>query len=442
MISSACPVVVDFIRKYYPGLAGLISPVLSPALSHAKFLQEQYGADCKVVFIGPCIGKKNESDRHPDRIAVALLFSRLRQWFRDEGINPYALTPGPEAVFVPFPAREGALYPIEGGMNATISRYAACKDINFVSIAGLDALRQTLDGLQPGEVREPVFLEALACTGGCVHGPGTEHNSPGLLERLRVLRQAEISADPTLMAAPDISEQYQVAPVLRREISLREIQDALSSIGKTSSEQEINCGGCGYFTCHNFAQALIEGKAEPNMCVSYLRKLAQKKSNAMLRCIPAAVVIVDRNLTVLESNKRFADLAGGETVELWAVLPGLAGLDLRRSISFAALFEQVLVSGEEYHCDTFKLGERLLSITIFNIDPGQVAGAIIFDVTTAELRREEIAERAQEVIQKNLSTVQEIACRLGEHMAETELLLRSIAEKYSDHQIGAGGGAE
>ncbi len=143
----------------------------------------------------------------------------------------------------------------------------------------------------------------------------------------------------------------------------------------------------------------------------------------------------------MESNKRFADLAGGDIVELYSVLPGLAGLDLRRSISFADLFEQVLASGEEYHCDTFKLGERLLSITIFNIDPRQVVGAIIFDVTTAELRREEIAERAQAVIQKNLCTVQEIACKLGEHMAETELLLRSIAEKYSDHQITGNGGA-
>ncbi len=442
MVSSACPVVVDFIRKYYPGLTKLISPVLSPALAHAKFLQEQFGPAIKVVFIGPCIGKKNESDKHPDSIAVAMLFTRLRQWFRDENINPYATAETADDVFVPFSAREGALYPIEGGMNTTISKFPGCENINFVSIAGLEALRQTLNGLHPGEVRAPVFLEALACVGGCVHGPGTEHNSPGLLERLRVLRQAEVSASPTLMRAPDISEEYLAAAVSQRDISLREIQDALSSIGKTSSEQEINCGGCGYCTCHNFAQALIEGKAEPNMCVSYLRKLAQKKSNAMLRCIPAAVVIVDRNLTVLESNKRFADLAGGDIVELYTVLPGLAGLDLRRSISFYQLFEQVLVTGEEYQCDTFKLGERLLSITIFNIDPKQVVGAIIFDVTTAELRREEIAERAQEVIEKNLSTVQEIACKLGEHMAETELLLRSIAEKYSDHQVLGTGGAE
>ena len=39
--------------------------------------------------------------------------------------------------------------------------------------------------------------------------------------------------------------------------------------------------------------------------------------------------------------------------------------------------------------------------------------------------------REKEVIEKNLATVQQIACTLGEHMAETEVLLRSIAKDYS-----------
>ena len=42
-----------------------------------------------------------------------------------------------------------------------------------------------------------------------------------------------------------------------------------------------------------------------------------------------------------------------------------------------------------------------------------------------------VAEKAKEVIEKNLATVQQIACTLGEHMAETEVLLRSIAKDYS-----------
>ena len=44
--------------------------------------------------------------------------------------------------------------------------------------------------------------------------------------------------------------------------------------------------------------------------------------------------------------------------------------------------------------------------------------------------RSKIAQKAREVITKNITTVQEIASLLGEHMVETELLLNSIAEGY------------
>ncbi|MDO5565025.1 MAG: [Fe-Fe] hydrogenase large subunit C-terminal domain-containing protein [Planctomycetia bacterium] len=435
VISSACPVAVDYIRKYHPELADRISPVLSPALSHARFLKDTFGEEIKVVFIGPCIAKKNEADRHPDDLAMAILFPRLRQWFKEAGVVPFAVTPEVDDVFVPYSSREGAMYPIEGGMNETLRRYPECKNVSFVSVAGIEDIHRTLEGLDPVRITEPVFLETLACAGGCVHGPGTEHNSPGLLERLRVLRKTSMPDRPTEMVDMPIEEAYPASPVARHQPSLTEIREALALVGKTRPEDELNCGGCGYFTCLNFAQALLEGKAEPNMCVSWLRKLAQKKSNAILRCVPAAVVIVDRNQRIVECNRRFADFASDQALALYDRLPGMAGTELDKVIPFADLFKEVRETQVEYDNDYLKVGEKLLNIKIFNIDPGQVVGGIFFDVTQVELRREEIAERAQEVIKRNLSTVQEIACKLGQHMAETEILLRSIAENYSDHII-------
>lgn len=433
-ISSACPVVVDFVRKYLPEFTECISPVYSPALSHAKLLHELYGEDVKVVFIGPCIAKKNEADRHPEHIALAMLYPRLKQWFRDAGIDPFNQEPGADDVFVPHGANEGALYPIEGGMNQTIRMHEGCGHINFATVTGLPALRQTLEGLHPEDIAEPVFLETLACVGGCVHGPGTEHGSPGLLERLRVVRNTSLRADVESDPKENISETYQRDGVEEPVASLREIKQALLSVGKTTEADELNCGGCGYFTCHNFAKALIAGKAEPNMCVSYLRKLAQKKSNAMLRCIPAAVVIVDRKLNLIECNRKFAELSGPDAVEIYDVYPGMPGASLRKLIPFGDLFEEALRTGEELKRDMLRAEKRLLSLYIFNIEPKQVVGAMFFDVTNTEFRREQIAAQAREVIQKNLATVQEIACKLGEHMAETEILLRSIAEDYADEQ--------
>ena len=56
-------------------------------------------------------------------------------------------------------------------------------------------------------------------------------------------------------------------------------------------------------------------------------------------------------------------------------------------------------------------------------------------MTKTELRREQIAQKAHEVIEKNIATVQNIACLLGEHMVDTELLLSQIAQGYEEHLV-------
>ncbi|MDR1326867.1 MAG: 4Fe-4S binding protein, partial [Heliobacteriaceae bacterium] len=116
-ISSACPVVVDYIRLYKPEFTQNITPVASPALTHAKMLKEIYGDDIYVVFIGPCIGKKNEAEKHPELICAALTFEELNYWVKEEFISVSELEPAGQ--FVPEGAYEGALYPLEGGMNET-----------------------------------------------------------------------------------------------------------------------------------------------------------------------------------------------------------------------------------------------------------------------------------------------------------------------------------
>ncbi|WP_302568591.1 [Fe-Fe] hydrogenase large subunit C-terminal domain-containing protein, partial [Culturomica massiliensis] len=83
-ISSACPVVVEYIRKYAPEILPSLTPVLSPLLAHARLLKSKYGEDTKVIFAGPCIGKKIEADNHKELVQIAITFKDLRQWLGEE----------------------------------------------------------------------------------------------------------------------------------------------------------------------------------------------------------------------------------------------------------------------------------------------------------------------------------------------------------------------
>ena len=49
-----------------------------------------------------------------------------------------------------------------------------------------------------------------------------------------------------------------------------------------------------------------------------------------------------------------------------------------------------------------------------------------------EVRKEEVMKRVTEVIDKNLSLVQQIGFLLGEGASETEKMLNSIIEFYKD----------
>ncbi|MEZ4485865.1 MAG: hypothetical protein R2864_15305 [Syntrophotaleaceae bacterium] len=92
---------------------------------------------------------------------------------------------------------------------------------------------------------------------------------------------------------------------------------------------------------------------------------------------------------------------------------------------------RVLKSDCALHREALHVDNRIFDLTIFPIEAGQVVGGVISDVTLSELPREMIAQRGQEVIRKNLKTVQEVACLLGENMAETEILLRSLVEGFA-----------
>lgn len=431
-ISSACPVIVDYIRKYKPDFAKNITPFASPALTHAKILKEKYGKNISVVFIGPCIGKKNESDRHPDLIDASLTFAELNYWIKEEFVQPAEITVTSEDKFVPESSFEGALYPIEGGMNETIKLTGVDKDTVLISVSGIKSFDNALAGLKTEQLNKKIFLEALSCDSGCVNGSCKASKKSGIAINSDILSKVQFREKIPQTAKITAEENFFPEAVEKNTFSPDEIAEAMKKIGKTKEEDELNCGGCGYATCRDLAKALLAGDAEPSMCVSYMRKSAMKKSAAMLRCMPAAIVMVDKEMNILESNDMFLHMFCEEMYDIFADREnGLKGAAVERIVPFADIFKKMLKTGVDIHKEHYPDKHKLYDINAFVIEENEVVGAVITDITANETDRAKIAQKAREVITKNIATVQEIACLLGEHMVETEKLLSSIAEDYS-----------
>ncbi len=433
-ISSACPVIDDYIRLYKPEFAKNITPVASPALTHCGLLKDMLGKDIKVVFIGPCVAKKNEADSHPDLMAAALTFDELNYWIKEEFIDIDNIEVDETCQFEPESAYEGALYPIEGGMNETIKQVGIDKnDVTFISVSSIKDFDSALTNINPEKIENKIFVEALACSGGCINGPCLSSEKSRILITSDIYAKTQYRNPVPKEARKVVSQEYIPAPVEKVEYPIEKVVKALKKISKHSEEDELNCSGCGYASCREFVNALISGDAEPSQCVSYMRKIAVRKAAAMLRCMPSAVVIVDSNMEIVEANDSFEHMFLSE--EMYEIFSsrqdGLAGASIERIVPYSELFKSALETGKDIHQEHYAVENKLYDISIFTIEDGELVGAVISDVTKSELDRSKIAQKAREVITKNISTVQEIASLLGEHMVETELLLNSIAEGFN-----------
>lgn len=436
-ISSACPVIVDYIRLYKPEYAKYITPIGSPAKTHAKMLKEKYGKDIAVVFIGPCIGKKNEADEEDGLIDVSLTFEELKIWIADEIDDLTKIKKENDFEFVPYSAHEGTLYPINGGMNQTIKKIGVKPNVQLMEICTISAFEKALENLDAEKLEMPVFVEALACESGCITGPCIAAQKASISSISDVMHKVKVRDEIPTEATTVVECDYSPKAVAESKYSIEEIQKTLKKIGKHTEEDELNCGGCGYSSCRELAVALLDGVAESSMCISYMRKIAMRKAAAMLRCMPAAIVMVDDNMNILEANDSFMKMFTGEMYEIFKARPdGMTGAAIDRIVEFSDIFRTILKTGKDLHKEHYNVNDRLYDINAFTIEPNEIVGAIITDVTQTETNREKISEKAKEVISKNISIVQEIACLLGEHMVETETLLNSIANDYDDKNEG------
>jgi PAS domain S-box-containing protein len=161
-------------------------------------------------------------------------------------------------------------------------------------------------------------------------------------------------------------------------------------------------------------------------------KEASVIASAMLQKIRAGIVIVDENMKVVNCNESFANLMGEETEELYEAIPGLQGADVKELVPeiIGKMISGLLHTGEELLERDLTYRNKLLHISVVTIYKNRVVGAIIRNLSSPKLVREEIISRAMKVTRQNIEMVQQVATLLAENAAQTEDMLNSIVAAY------------
>jgi iron only hydrogenase large subunit-like protein/nitrogen-specific signal transduction histidine kinase len=275
-ISTSCPAVFGYVKRYHFELIPMLLPVVSPMIATARALRALHGDDLKVVFIGPCIAKMGEaySDEMSGEIDEVLTFAELRSMLSTAQIAWHQVTPSD---FDPPYGYKGTVFPIHRGLLATSELQEDLLTEEVVSASGRANFIDAIMEFASGELNARL-LDVLACD-GCIMGAGMTSSDPLFKRRSRVSRYARQMVKKRNHADWRRSVEKVKNINLFREFvafnqripdpSEEQVRAILAKMGKITAADELNCGACGYDTCREHAIAIYKGLAESEMCLPY-----------------------------------------------------------------------------------------------------------------------------------------------------------------------------
>jgi iron only hydrogenase large subunit-like protein len=477
-ISSFCPPVREYIRKFQPKLIDSLLPLASPMIATALVIKKLHEKNTKIVYIGPCIGQKLEIEQlgKDSPIDAVLGFFELREMFTAVNMTENTVE---FSEFDPPHGYKGSFYPILRGVLQAGNIDDNFTENQIMSVEGKAIFRKAIDDFSDIPTIKH-HINQFYCE-GCAMGPLTTQKSIRKLQRnslvinyakkrIELLDKKTWEKNMKTYEALDFTRKFEIDDQKLPMPEKHKIEDVLSLLGK-DKPMDLDCGACGYDTCYEFAVDVAKGLTKPEMCVvfstrnrqEYIRKLqssnrqlaktqdalqkseikakeeheavreAMQMTTSVMQKLPSGVVIVDKDLRIIQSNNRFVNILGEDARAINDVIPGLQTADLQSLLPFQItnLFKYVLEQNKPIQNKDIALEDNLLNISIFAIKRKEIVGAIIRDLHEPAVRQEEVITRVREVIDKNLEMVQKIGFLLGEGASETEQMLNTIIESFA-----------
>ncbi len=422
-ISSCCSSINLLIGRYYPTALSYLAPVVTPIQAHAKLLKERY-PDALIAFITPCISKKAERYSLESQVDFVLAFEELESMLQEAGLElkEYSTEQQPQYLSRKFPA--------DGGIVATLNKVPGH---NYVSVSGFNSCVQAIRDIQAGKISS-CFVEMSLCEGSCIGGPSFRKKEYSLLSSsLQIKKQSsagDYSEDYNIPYESALSRAFPVPSNVAHALpSADQIDAVLRKMGKRLAEDELNCGMCGYPSCREKAAAILAGKAEINMCLPYMIERAESFSNQIINITPNAIVSVDMDLKVQQINQ--------SACEIFKLSPeDVLKQPVSRILDEFSFVDMIMNNKEKLEKTAFlpEYNAYLNQVFLYDKESSMVV-CIMKNISKDRQKRNlsmqkkvQAAALADEIVDKQLRIVHEIASLLGETAAETQIAIRDLKE--------------
>ena len=423
LISSCCHSVNLLIQKYFPQALPYLADVISPMQAHSLDIRRRM-PNAHVVFIGPCLSKKDEAEHYAGYVDQVMTFEELTRMLEEAGIQL-------EQSIDRNPQSRTRLYPTSGGILRTMQKVPGYQ---YISVDGVENCMAALHDLEQGGL-DHCFIEMSACAGSCIGGPVMEkyHRTP-IRDFAAVDAYAGTEDFPTdTLPRERIRKEMETISRKLPQPSETEIFTILRQMGKNKPADELNCGSCGYNTCREKAIAIYQGKADLTMCLPYLKDRAENFSDHIINNTSNGILVLNESMEVQEINPTACSILN---VRHPSDVLGEQVIRIRDPKDFLEVKNGATVRDRRTYLAEY---DKYVDETILYDASYRVLICMMRDVTeeehqrrTKESIRQQTIETADKVVDKQMRIVQEIASLLGETAAETKIALTKLKGAISD----------
>jgi uncharacterized Fe-S cluster-containing protein len=232
----------------------------------------------------------------------------------------------------------------------------------------------------------------------------------------------------------DLSKTFENRHIPTGEYTEEQINEVLKKTGREKKEDQLTCGACGYYLCRDKAIAVLDGMAEIDMCIPYMKKKAESRADKIIERSPNGVIEVNSKYEIIQYNNTFKEMFNLPEVSEIAGQPYQNILDVD-------FFTGEKVDKKSFLARSEKYGKQMEVVT-FDLQEDEMHVAVVVDISQKLINKKnldnlkkETIDKATDVIHKQMRVAQEIASLLGETTAETKATLLDLMNVFKKETV-------